>query len=142
MAVVRFLKTLRPEVRYTIQETKINGFAYLNDIVLYASTAKGMQRLLTLAEREVAKFELEFNPNKCVSMSILINGALKKYTITTEQLFTIASGAIKHLTVYLIVHFFLNYCKYTYEALLFADSYRHTLYVHLLFGRLVDQWHL
>ena len=37
----------------------------------------------------------KFNPNKCVAMSILINGALQKYKITTEQLFTIASGPIK-----------------------------------------------
>ena len=97
LVVDRVLKRLPSEVGYTIRETKINGLAYADDIVLYASTTEGMRRLLKIAEREAAKFGLEFNPNKCVAMSILINGRLKKYKITTEQLFTIAGGPIKQL---------------------------------------------
>ena len=62
--------------------------------VLYASTTNGKRRLLTVAERKAARFGLEF---KCLAMSILINGALKKYKITTEQQFTIAGGPIKQL---------------------------------------------
>ena len=92
--VDRVLKSLPSDVEHTIRETKINGLAYADDIVLYASTAEGMRRLLTVAEREVAK---EFNLNKCVAMSILTNGKLKKYKITTQQLFTIAGGPIKQL---------------------------------------------
>ena len=56
-----------------------------------------MRRLLTVAERKAAKFRLNLNPKKCVAMSILINGALKKDKITTEQLFTIGSRLIKQL---------------------------------------------
>ena len=69
----------------------------MDDIVLYASITEGMRRLLTVAEREAAKFSLNLNPNKCVAMSILINGALKKDKITTEQLFTIGGRPIKQL---------------------------------------------
>ena len=83
MIVDRILKRLPSEVGYAIRETKINGLAKADDIVLHASTSEGMRRLLTVAEREVAKLELEFNTKKCVAMSILINGALKKYKITT-----------------------------------------------------------
>ena len=43
---------------------------------------------------------LKFNPNKCVAMLVLINGALTKYKITTEQLITVAGGPIKQLGVY------------------------------------------
>ena len=52
---------------------------------------------LFIAEREAATFGLEFNPNKYVEMWILINGVLKKYKITTKQLFIIAGGPIKQL---------------------------------------------
>ena len=85
------------EVGYTIREIKINGLAYADDIVLYAYTTEGIWRLLTVAERETAKFGLELSPKECVAMSILINGVLKKYNITTEQLFTIVGGPIKQL---------------------------------------------
>ena len=67
------------------------------NIVLYASTTEGMRRLLTVAEREAAKCGLEFKPKKCVAMYILINGALKKYKITIEQLFTVAGVPIEQL---------------------------------------------
>ena len=60
----------------------------MDEIVLYASIANGMHRLLTVA----AEFRLEFNPNKFVAMPILIIGALIKYKIKTEQLFTIEGG--------------------------------------------------
>ena len=97
MVIGRFLKRLLSEVAYIIRENKINGLAYADDIILYASTAEGMRRLLTVAEREAARVGLEFNPNRCVAMSILINGGLKKYKITTEHLFTIAGWPIKQL---------------------------------------------
>ena len=94
MVVVRSRKKLPSEVGYIVQETKINGFAYADNIEFYASTTEGMRRLLSVDEREMAKFGLEFNPNKFIAMSILINGAVKKYKITTEQLLTIAGGSI------------------------------------------------
>ena len=94
MVVDRFLKRLPSEVGYAIRETKINGLAKADDIVLHASTSEGMRRLLTVAEREVAK---KFNLNKCVAMSILTNGKLKKSKITKKQLFTIAGGPITQL---------------------------------------------
>ena len=97
MVVDRVLKRLPSEDGYTIREIKINGVAYADDIALYASITEGMRRLLTVAKREEAKFRLEFNPSKCVAMSVLVYGKLKKYKITTEQLFTIACGPIKQL---------------------------------------------
>ena len=62
MVMDHVLKRLDSEVGYTIQEIKINGLAYADDIVLYASTVE-----------------------------------LKKYKITTEQLFTIGGWPIKQL---------------------------------------------
>ena len=56
-----------------------------------------MWKLLTVSEREAATFGLEFNPKNCVAISILVNGKLKTYTITTEQLFNIARRPIKQL---------------------------------------------
>ena len=97
LVVDRILKRLPFEVGYTIQKIKINGLAYADDIILYAYHTEGLRKLLTVAEWKVAIFGLEFNLNKCVAMSILINGALKKYKITIEQLFTIAGVPIEQL---------------------------------------------
>ena len=58
--VDRILRELPYEVEYNIRETKINGPAYADDLVLYEFSTENIQMLLTAAEREVAKFKLEF----------------------------------------------------------------------------------
>ena len=46
------LKRLPSKFGYTIRGTKISGLAYVDGIVLYASTTEGMRRLLPVAKRE------------------------------------------------------------------------------------------
>ena len=58
-----------PTIAFALVDDRVlKRLPHAGDIMHYASTIKGMRRLLTVAEREVAKFGLEFNPNKCVTM--------------------------------------------------------------------------
>lgn len=93
----RVLKSLPTEVGYTIRDQRINALAYADDIVLFASSAIGLQRLLRTAEDEARIYGLEFNSSKCLAMSIQVAGKEKKYKISTASSFKVNGEFIKQL---------------------------------------------
>ena len=92
LAVNRVLEALPSDIGYELRDQRINALAYADDVILVASTRRGMQRLLDIAEETALRMGLALNNNKCVALSIVPAGKQKKYKVLTDPQFRLTSG--------------------------------------------------
>lgn len=93
MVIDRLMDSLPSSVGYTIMGRKVNVLAYADDLILLASSDKGMQESLLAVEEEAKTHGLTFNSNKCLALSIVPDGKNKKYKVLSNSRFRLSDGS-------------------------------------------------
>ncbi|KAK7874081.1 hypothetical protein R5R35_004625 [Gryllus longicercus] len=93
LVVDDILSAIPPEVGFNLGDTKINGIAYADDLVLMSSTKWGMETCLRHVGEAATRYGLLFNPNKSSALSLVPAGREKKIKVLTDTQFHLGDGA-------------------------------------------------
>lgn len=97
MVVDEMLKSLTPEINVDIDGYKINVLAFADDLILVASTQKGLQSLIDQTADFLHMCGLEANANKCATLSIKSIPKKKKTAVDVTAKFKIRGAMIPAL---------------------------------------------
>lgn len=87
MIIDRLLEGLPDDVGAKIGELKINAAAFADDMLLFASTPMGLQRLIDQATNFLAKCGLKVNAAKCLTVALKNVPHEKKVVVDRETIF-------------------------------------------------------
>ncbi|KYB24671.1 Retrovirus-related Pol polyprotein from type-2 retrotransposable element R2DM-like Protein [Tribolium castaneum] len=91
----RALKRLSTDVGFRLTDaTKVTALAFADDVVLCATTAKGLQTNLDVLEAELRLAGLLLNPNKCQALSLVASGRDHKVKLVTKPTFRVGQNTI------------------------------------------------
>lgn len=99
LVINEVLDGLLPIIGVETGGVKINALAFADDLVLMASTADGLQRLLNATTEILRAFGLELMAAKCSALSLVPSGRDKKMKVATESLFVVDGARIPQLQV-------------------------------------------
>ncbi|KXZ75830.1 hypothetical protein TcasGA2_TC031908 [Tribolium castaneum] len=89
------LKRLSTDVGFRLTDaTKVTALAFADDVVLCATTARGLQTNLDVLEAELRLAGLLLNPNKCQALSLVASGRDHKVKLVTKPTFTVGQNTI------------------------------------------------
>src|SRR5271154_273586 len=85
LVIDQLLRALPSEIGVAVnKDTKTNGQAFADDLILTAQTLPGAQLLLSTVEGLAPTWGLEFNPKKCNYIALVADGKNKKVKVVTE----------------------------------------------------------
>lgn len=93
------IRNLDEHVGFRTGGSVINSVAYADDIVLVATTRRGLQRNLDKFDEGLRPVGLTLNQSKSFSLSMIPAGKQKKVKIDTSQSFRVAGGQIRPMGV-------------------------------------------
>lgn len=89
------IQSLNPHIGFrTSEQCKVSAIAYADDIVLAASTWRGLQKNLNLFEEGLRPIGLSLNNEKSLTLSLVPSGKEKKVKVETSRPFTVSGGSI------------------------------------------------
>ena len=94
MVIDRLLKILPPEIGVRIGEERFSAFAFANDLIFVASTASGLQQMITTAADFLAQYGLVINATKSFTVAIRNVPHLKKSIVDNKAIFTCLGQAL------------------------------------------------
>lgn len=124
LIINRLLEKLPDEVGVSVGSTNINAIAFADDIVLLASTPKGLQLLLDLTHEFFNSCGMMVNRSKCFTVSIEASGK-KKHTFVGQRAFKIGGYNIPVLN---------RSEEWCYLGINFTADGRSKFYPHVLLG--------
>lgn len=89
------IQKLDPHVGFRTENCSVNAIAYADDIVLAASTRKGLQRNLDLFEGGLEPIGLCLNQGKSFTLSMVPSGKDKKVKVETTRQFKLSDGLLR-----------------------------------------------
>lgn len=92
------LKKLDDDYGYICNDTPITCMAFADDINVIGNGVAGTQLNINSLVNELAKANLEVNPSKCLSLSIMTNGHTKATVIDTTGKFSINGEKVTPIT--------------------------------------------
>lgn len=106
----RAIKQLPAEVGYRLNGVSFNCIAYADDIILVATTKRGLQDSIDALTTCLASFGLETNHDKSSTLSLVPSGVDKKVKVIEESQFEVNGNLLKAIGVvdtwkYLGIHF-------------------------------------
>lgn len=91
------LKRLPDDIGASFGSTVMNSIAFADDIILFASTPRGLQHLLDSTVEYLQSCGMNVNPDKCLSVSIRNVPHVKKTIVDVQKKFRINGQEIKSL---------------------------------------------
>lgn len=88
------IRNIDPHVGFRTNDCSVNAIAYADDIVLAASTWRGLQRNLDLFEEGLRPIGLSLNSGKSFTLSVVPSGKEKKVKVVTSRPFRLSTGSI------------------------------------------------
>lgn len=89
LIIEQCIKGLDDDVGYEIDETRINGLAYADDVILMAHTPVGLQRNLDRFSEGLGRFGLTLNVEKSGVLSIMPCKKSKAYLVSSTRRFKV-----------------------------------------------------
>ena len=83
----------------SIGKERINHLAFADDMVIFAASDLGLQYQITHLEKELSKSGLNFNPSKCSSFRLTIDGKKKKWIMNPDKFLKCAGELIPTIKI-------------------------------------------
>ncbi|KAF8793395.1 Retrovirus-related Pol polyprotein type-2 like protein [Argiope bruennichi] len=93
-----FLRSLSVNIGVQVDGSRLNAVAFADDVILFASTARGLQELLNCSNMSLGALGLRINFLKSFTLSLVQSGRDKKTNITSGS-FRVGNTPIPHLGV-------------------------------------------
>ncbi|KAF8774011.1 Retrovirus-related Pol polyprotein type-2 like protein [Argiope bruennichi] len=98
IALDAFLRSLPDNIGAQVDGSRLNAVAFADDIILFASTARGLQELLNCSYMSLGALGLRINFMKSFTLSLVPSGRDKKTKISSGS-FRVGNTPIPHLGV-------------------------------------------
>lgn len=85
LVIDRLLRSLPDEIGVKIDNTRINSLAYADDIIVFASTSRGLQKLFDHCNTYLQSCGMALNPSKCKTLSIKGQPKQKNVIVITNN---------------------------------------------------------
>lgn len=90
LVVDEFLQTLDPGIGYSSDQLQLDGMAFADDLIVFASTPEGLQRRLDSLHSFVGARGLAINAEKSFTVSIVPSGREKRTKVVTTGNFSVS----------------------------------------------------
>lgn len=97
MVIDRLLSKLPKEIGIRVGEIIINAIGYADDLVLFASTATGLQQLLDTSAKYLLECGLQVNASKCSTVAVKTVAREKKVVVDAKHTFECCNNKIPAL---------------------------------------------
>lgn len=89
-----YLQSLDPNIGYRSQQLQLDGMAFADDLLVFASTPKGLQQRLDGLHAFLGARGLKINTEKSFTVSIVPSGREKRTKVVTTSAFTVAGNPL------------------------------------------------